>query len=98
MLQLDVPGFKPEEVEVNVAGNTLNIRGEQNAEGEKKEESRRSFSYTYTLPEAVEPDKVKASLSHGVLEVRMPASPKLVGNKIPIQVSSGEAQKQLKAA
>src|SRR5512139_249984 len=94
VLQLEVPGFKPEEVDVNVAGNTLNIRGEQKAEGEEKEESRRSFSYTYTLPEAVEPDKVKASLTHGVLEVRMPASPKLGGKKIPIQVSSGEAQKQ----
>jgi len=98
VLQLEVPGFKPEEVDVNVAGNTLNIRGEQKAAGEKKEESRRSFSYTYTLPEAVEPDKVKANLSHGILEVRVAASPKLVGKKIPIQVSSGEAQKQLKAA
>lgn len=98
ILQLEVPGFKPEEVEVNVAGNTLNIRGEQRAEGEKKEESRRAFVYSYTLPEAVEPDEVKANLSHGILEVRMPASPKLVGKKIPIQVTSGEDQKQLKAA
>ena len=98
VLQLEVPGFKPEEVEVNVAGNILSIRGEQTAEGEKKEESRRSFAYSYTLPEVVEPDKVKASLSHGILEVRMPASPKLVGKKIPIQVTAGEGQKQLKAA
>ena len=98
ILQLEVPGFKPEEVEVNLAGNTLSIRGEQKAEAEKKEQSRRTFSYTLTLPEAMEPDKVKANLSHGILEVRMPASPKLVGKKIPIQVSSGEAPKQLKAA
>lgn len=98
ILQVEVPGFKPEEVEVSVAGNTLNIRGEQKAEGKKKEESRRSFVYSYTLPEAVEPDKVKANLSHGILEVRMPASAKLVGKKIPIQVTSGEGQKQLKAA
>jgi HSP20 family protein len=98
ILQLEVPGFKPEEVEVNVAGNTLSIRGEQKVEGEKKEQSHRSFSYTYTLPEAMEPDKVKANLSHGILAIRLPASVKLVGRKIPIQVSSGEAQKQLKAA
>ena len=98
VLRLEVPGFKPEEVDVNVAGNTVNIRGEQKAEGEKKEESRRSFSYSNTMPDAVEPDKVKASLSHGVLEVRMPASPKIVGKKIPIHVNSGEAQKQLKVA
>ena len=98
ILQLEVPGFKPEDIEVNVAGNILSVRGELKAESEKKEQSRRSFSYTYTLPEAVEPDKVKANLNHGILEVRMPASPKLIGKKIPIQVSAGEPQKQLKAA
>jgi HSP20 family molecular chaperone IbpA len=46
----------------------------------------------------MELDKVKANLSHGILEVRMPASTKLVGKKIPIQIGSGEAPKQLKAA
>ena len=98
ILQLEVPGFKPEEVEVNVTGNTLSIRGEQKAEGEKKEQSQRCFSYSYTLPETMEVDKVKANLSHGILEVRMPASSKLAGKKIPIQVGVGEAPKQLKAA
>ncbi|RPH98977.1 MAG: Hsp20/alpha crystallin family protein [Zetaproteobacteria bacterium] len=97
ILRLEVPGFKPEEVEVNVVGNGLSIRGEQKTEGDK-EQSRRIFSCAYTLPEAVEPDKVKAKLSHGVLEVRMPASPKLVGKKIPIEIGGGEAPEQLKAA
>jgi len=98
ILQIEVPGVKPEEVEVNVAGITLGIRGEQKVEGAKKKRSHQTFSYTYTLPEAVEPDTVKANLSHGILEVRMPVSPKLVGKKIPIQIGSGEAPKQLKVA
>ncbi len=98
ILRLEVPGFAPEEIEVNVAGNTLNIRGERKADGEKKEVSRRAFVYSHTLPEAVEPDKVKANLSHGILEVRMPAPPRLAGKKIPIQLVPGEGQKQLKAA
>jgi len=98
VLRLEVPGFKPEEVEVNVSGNTLSIRGEQEAEGEKEEQSRRSFAYTYTLPEAVEVDKMKARLSHGIIEIRVPASPKLAGKKIPIESGGGEAPKQLKAA
>ncbi len=98
ILRLEVPGFKPEEVEVNVAGNTLSIRGEQKAEGGKEERGQRFFAYSCTLPEAVEPDKVKANLSHGILEVRMCASGKLVGKKIPIQIGSGEVTKQLKAA
>lgn len=98
LLRLEVPGFKPAEIEVKVAANTLSIRGEQKSEGETQEQSRRSFHYTYTLPEAMEPEKMKAKLSHGVLEVRVPASPKLVGRQIPIEVGGGEAPKQLKAA
>jgi HSP20 family protein len=98
ILRLEVPGFKPEEVEVNVAANTLSIRGEQKAEGETQEQSQRSFAYTCTFPETVDSDKMKAKLSHGVLEIRVPASPKLVGKKIPIEIGAGEPQKQLKAA
>ena len=98
ILRIEVPGFKPEEVEVSVAENTLSIRGEQKAEGEQQAQSHRSFAYTCALPEAVEPDKMKAKLSHGVLEVRVPASPKLVGKKIPIEIGAGETAKQLKVA
>lgn len=97
ILRAELPGFTPENVDVNVTGNTLTIRGERKI-GEGKEESHRRFSYTHTLPEAVDPEKVRATLTNGILEVRMPASPKVVGKKIPVQVGAGEAQKQLKAA
>jgi len=97
VLRAELPGFTPENVEVNVTGNTLTIRGERKM-GEGKEESRRRFAYTHNLPEAVDVEKVKATLANGILEIRMPASPKLVGRKIPIEVGAGEGQKQLKAA
>ena len=31
-LRLDVPGFKPEEIEINLTGDTLSVRGERKAE------------------------------------------------------------------
>jgi len=85
------------DIEVNVAGNTLAIRGERKVE-EKNEVNCRRFSQTLTLPETVDPEKVKATLAHGLLEIRIPASPQLVGKKIPVEVGSGETHKQLKAA
>jgi HSP20 family protein len=97
ILRAELPGFTPEDVEVNMTGNALTIRGERKI-GQGKEEAHRRFAYTHTLPEAVDPEKVKATLTNGILEVRMPASPKVVGRKIPVQVGTGEAQKQLKAA
>jgi HSP20 family protein len=97
IVRAEVPGFGPEDIEVNVAGNTLTIRGEQKT-AEKDRVSQRRFSQTLTLPEEVDPDKMKATLTHGLLEIRMPASPKLAGKKVPVEVGSGEAPKQLKAA
>jgi len=97
IVRAGLPGFAPEEVEVNVAGSTLTIKGERKVE-EKGRASHRRFSQTLTLPETVDPEKVKATFKHGLLEIRTPASPKLAGKKIPIEVGSGKTQQQLKAA
>lgn len=94
ILRAEVPGFSPENVEVNVAGETLTIRGKLKA----GDDDYRRFSYSHTLPEAVDPDEVKATLAHGILEIRMPASPKLVGKKIPIQAAERQAPQEVKAA
>ncbi len=99
IVRAELPGFTPENVEVNVTGTTLTIRGERKTGSEEKGDlSHRRFSHTLTLPEAVDPDKVKATLVNGLLEIRMPASAQLAGKKIPIQVGAGEEKKQLKAA
>jgi len=99
VVRAELPGFTPENVEVNVTGNTLTIRGERKSGSEEKSDvSHRSFSHTVALPEIVDPEKVKATLANGLLEIRMPASPKLVGKKISVQVGAGEEKKQLKVA
>lgn len=99
IVRAELPGFTPENVEVNLTGNTLTIRGERKTGSEEKGDlSHRRFSHTLALPQAVDPDKVRATLSNGLLEVRMPASPQLAGKRIPIQVVAGAQKKQLKAA
>lgn len=51
------------------------------------------FSHTLTLPEPVDPAQIKATLAHGLLEIRLPSSPKPAGNPIPIEVGEGESPK-----
>lgn len=92
----DLPGVRPEDLEVTAAQNTLTIRGERKT-GRGGEEVRR-FSHSFTLPEPADPDKVRASLANGVLEVRVPLSPRVAGKRIPIEVPGGEAKRELKAA
>ena len=68
----------------------LTLKGERSLDKEIKEDNfyRRersfgSFQRSFTLPEALDPDKVKASYKDGVLEVEIP---KLEGKK-PKQIA-----------
>jgi HSP20 family protein len=78
-IRADVPGFKENELEVNLDGAVLTIRGEHCEETEKKDEKiyhseRRSQQIfrRITLPVNVIADKITASLKDGVLELSAP--------------------------
>ncbi|HEX5647784.1 MAG TPA: Hsp20/alpha crystallin family protein, partial [Nitrospira sp.] len=73
-----LPGMKKEDVEVNLAGENLTIKGEKKEDQEIKEDNyyRRERSYgsflrTVALPCEVKSDEIKASFKDGVLEIRM---------------------------
>lgn len=78
-VRMDVPGLRPEEIDVEVSGNTLRICGEHKEEHEEKgktfhrrERSRQTISRSLFLPTAVQPDKICAECSNGVLTVTLP--------------------------
>ncbi|HVA38980.1 MAG TPA: Hsp20/alpha crystallin family protein [Candidatus Dormibacteraeota bacterium] len=76
VVEAALPGVKKENVEVEVAGDTLTIRAKQE---EKKEEKDARYHYrelqrgemvrAVTLPQAIDPGSVKASFKDGVLNV-----------------------------
>ena len=92
IVKVDLPGVDPKEVSISVVGNQLTIEGERKHE-EKKEEkdyfyrelSYGKFSRSLTLPEGVDPDKVKATFTNGVLEITMLAPKQLAAKKIQIE-------------
>lgn len=72
----ELPGLEEKDVEINYADGTLTIRGEKKAEKEEKNKTRHviersygSFARTLELPAGVDPSKIKASISKGVLKV-----------------------------
>jgi HSP20 family protein len=80
VLRADVPGIKPDEINIEVDEGVLTISGEHKEEKEEKDEDyvrreRRygSFSRSMTLPKGVEPDDIEATSKDGVLEVVIPA-------------------------
>ena len=81
MLKAEMPGIKPEDVKVDVHGNTLTISGERNLEQEKNVRGYRhierrygSFSRSFSLPDTIDADSIEATLDAGILTVRLPKS------------------------
>lgn len=74
-----VPGLKADDLDVEVLGNTLTLRGEvfAPAADEKsswvlQERAYGKFSRSVTLPAELEASRVEASLENGVLVLRLP--------------------------
>lgn len=74
-----VPGLKAEDLDVEVLGNTLTVRGEvfapaadEKANWVLQERAYGKFSRSVTLPAELEASRVEASLENGVLTLRLP--------------------------
>jgi HSP20 family protein len=90
----DLPGVKQEDLDINLTGNRLTVTGKRESEARKEgenfyatERSFGSFSRTFSLPEGVDPNGVKAELKNGVLSLTVPKVPEIQPKKITIQAS-----------
>jgi len=79
VVRAEVPGCKPEDIDISVCGNMLTISGEKKQEEEKKEKgyyhvesSYGSFRREMTLPADVDAGKIEAVCKHGVLTITLP--------------------------
>jgi HSP20 family protein len=88
----EVPGLKPEEIEVSLSGDTLTIKGEKKEEKEEKKGDYRvwerrfgKFSRSFRLPVAVKKEKIEAVHKDGVLKMNLPKEKKEASTKIKIK-------------
>lgn len=95
-LSAELPGVDPKDVEVEVEGNVLTVRGQKRGtkEEEHEREGRRvriaertygEFSRSFTLPTSVNPETIKAEFEHGVLKVHLPKREEARGRRIEVQ-------------
>lgn len=89
VVKATLPGLEPEDLDIQITGDVLNIRGEIKHEVEEKdakyhlrEHRHQSFARSLTLPAAVVADKAKADMKNGVLTLTLPkaeeAKPKTI--------------------
>ena len=88
-----LPGIKPEDVEITITGQTLNIRGEVHADEKVEREQylyreRRTgtFSRTLELPVRVTGDKAEATFENGLLRLTIPKAEDVKPRQIQVKV------------
>jgi HSP20 family protein len=79
VLKAELPGLRREDIDLTVENNTLTIRGERRRDDgvqpDRYHRSERLYgtcSRSFTLPNTIDPGRVKAEYRDGVLTVRLP--------------------------
>ena len=92
-IKAEIPDVKKEDVKVTVEDGVLTIQGERKQEKEEKgkkyhrvERSYGSFVRSFTLPDLVDEEKVKAEFKDGVLKLQLPKSEKAKPKAIEVKV------------
>jgi len=94
VLKAELPGIDPKDVEVKVEDNTLYLKGERKFEKEVKNESYHrversygSFARSFSLPNSISAEKVKAEFKDGLLTLILPKREEAKPRTIKIDVS-----------
>jgi len=90
-IHADVPGIKPEDIDISLEDDVLTIRGERKFDNEEDKEGYRriervrgTFFRRFNLPDTADQNKVSAKCSDGVLEVVIKKQEKVLPKKITI--------------
>jgi HSP20 family protein len=90
VIQADVPGLKPEELEVTLEGDTLTVRGEIKADTENKsyllrERFSGKFERVLTVSTPIDASRVEATFEDGVLTLTLPKAEAVKPKQIQVK-------------
>ena len=91
----EVPGMKPEEIELKVTDNILRLSGEKKEEHQESKEgylfSERRYGHferAVELPQGINHEKIRATARDGVLSVHLPKSPEAIQRERKIEIGT----------
>lgn len=92
----ELPGVKPENVRISVENNILTIAGEKSFERRESDETRAhryertygTFERSFTVPSAVDAERIEARYEHGMLYVTLPKAERAKPRQITVKVQS----------
>lgn len=92
VLTAEIPGVSSRDIHVALEGTTVILSGERRIDygngdtsAHRRERQSGTFRRAFELPVAVDPDKVEAVHSNGVLMLRLPKAREHQARRIPVQ-------------
>ena len=92
VIKAAVPGMKAEDVQINVTGDMLTLKGEVREKNEVKEKAYHireqrwgSFERSIALPTLITADKAKAEFDDGILTITLPKAEEVKPKTISVK-------------
>ena len=91
LVELSVPGFKKEDININIENGSIVISAEENAEVEdntgtyhRKEFHSKSFKRSFVMPEDININEISAKCENGILMLDFPKKEKGTDNDVKV--------------
>jgi HSP20 family protein len=91
VIYADIPGVKPEAIDISMHDGVLTIKGEKSSESKTEKDGYKRVERTYgsfyrrfSLPDTANPDAISASSKNGVLEIVIPKREAVLPKKINV--------------
>ena len=91
VIHADVPGVKPEDIEVHMEDGVLSIKGQRDSETKDEREGykrvervRGSFFRRFSLPDTADAQGISARSLNGVLEIVIPKQARVMPKRIKV--------------
>ena len=94
VLTAELPGIETKDVDIKVENNVLTLQGERKFDKElqkdnfhRVERAYGAFTRSFTLPNVVDTEKIKAEFKDGVLKLTLPKREEAKAKQIHVQVA-----------
>ena len=94
ILRAEIAGVNEKDIDLKLEGNVLTLKGEKKQEHEEERNNYHrmesfygSFTRSFTLPETVDRDHIKADFKNGILTVTIPQKPEVRPREIPVNTN-----------
>ena len=101
VLTAELPGFKEDQIDIQMEGGVLTIRGERKFEDKEDgknyhrvERSYGQFVRSFTLPNNVDRERIQANFSNGLLRIELPKREEAKPRQIKITGGNGQTKKE----